>query len=467
MRVLFVHSEEDYYSPEKPLESLERMQFGISYISALLKREGHETRLVVLTRKTEAVLEEHVADFDPGLICFTFVYTEFAFMSEMAARVKKNNPDIFMLAGGPHASVKPDECLESAFDAVCAGEGEYPTLELVTQLEEGRAPTGIANLHIKHGEEIERNASRPFLADLDSLPFPDREMWLPWTAYPLSRPSILLGRGCPFQCAYCCNHALARIAPGRYVRLRSPESVVKEILEIKAINPHLPEVYLEVETLGCDREWACELCSQLERMNSDLETPLVFGANLRVTPNTNYDDLFAGLARARFRFINIGLESGSERLRREVLKRNYSNQDVIEAVRSARRHGLHVGIYNLIGIPGETRRDFRETARVTRECAPDWYLLSIFFPYPGTDLYDRCKELGLLDSPLCHSFERRRPTMNLPGFSKRQQKRRFIWSHFLFCHGNRPAREIVRQVGRAKIYSTPWLLRCCRALSKT
>ncbi|MHB8895055.1 MAG: B12-binding domain-containing radical SAM protein [Candidatus Geothermincolia bacterium] len=466
MRVLFVHSEEDHYSTEKPLEGHERMQFGISYISSLLKREGHSTRLAVPTRATSRVLEEHIADFDPDLVCFTCVYTEFAFISELARRVKEKHPDLFLLIGGPHASLKPDDCLAAAFDAVCIGEGEYPTLELVDQLENGDSPSGILNMHIKHDGEIERNEQRPFLTDLDSLPFPDREMWLPWIANQYSRPSVLLGRGCPFQCTYCCNHALARLSAGKYVRLRSHQNVIDEILDLKATYPYLSEVYLEVETLGFNQEWAIELCGLLEKMNADLEIPIAFGSNLRITPRTEYHDLFTAFKSCGFRFVNIGLESGSERLRREVLKRNMSNEDIIGAVRSAKEHGLEVGIYNLIGIPGETRKDFRETIKVTRACQPDWFLLSVFFPYPGTVLHEKCRELGLLDKPVRHGFERRKPLLGLPGFSKRQVGRRYTWSHFLFYAGHRPAREIARQVALTKIYTNPTLLGYYRAVKK-
>jgi anaerobic magnesium-protoporphyrin IX monomethyl ester cyclase len=465
MKVLFVHSEEDTYSIEKPLEGLDRMQFGISYISSLLKSEGHETRLVVPTRENDGIVDEHVRDFEPGLICFTSVYTEFAFLSRVAARVKRSHPEIFLLAGGPHASLNPDDCLKSAFDGVCVGEGEYPTLELVEKLENGRSPTGIPNLYIKRGENIERNPTRPFVQDLDELPFPDREMWIPWVANPLSRPSVLVGRGCPFQCTYCCNHTLGRLSEGKYVRLRSPQNIVDELLGIKSAFPYLCEAYLEVETLGVNLEWALELCSLLERMNSGFEIPIKFGSNLRVTPNAGYEELFAAFKRSNFRFINIGLESGSERLRRDVLKRNYSNQDIISAVQTARRHGLEVGMYNLIGIPGETKKDFRETIRVTRTCRPNWFLLSVFFPYPGTELHDTCLELGLLDIPPDPGLERRKPALNLPGFSKRQVGRRYRWSPLLFYGGYRPLKETLWLVFMSKISSSRRLLRYWRALS--
>ncbi len=463
MNVLFIHSEEDNYSQEKPIEGYERMQFGISYISSILKNAGHETRLVVPCRDDESQVYEFIREFDPGLVCFTSVYTEYDFMSGLARRVKRSYPGLFLLVGGPHASLRPDECLEGAFDAACVGEGEYPTLELVEQLEAGKPPSGIPNMFIKRGGEIERNAPRPFLEDLDSLPFPDRDMWLPWLANPISRPSVLAARGCPFQCTYCCNHALSRLAVGRYVRMRSPGNVYEEIREIKTRLPLLEEVYLEAETLGVNQEWTIELCSMLEQLNSEFEVPIAYGSNLRVTPNTDYQVLFAAFERSNFRFINIGLESGSERVRRDVLKRNYSNDDIIRAVSAAREHGLEVGIYNLIGLPGETTKDFRETVRVNRVCQPTWYLLSVFFPYPGTVLHDRCVELGLLDTPPDHGLERRRPVLNLPGFSKRQVGRRHLWSPLLFYGGHKPLFEILWLVSMAYISSRPKLLKWWRA----
>jgi len=455
MKVLFVHSEQDPYSTDKPLEILERVQFGISYISAMLKREGHETRLAVLCEKTLSTIEDHVRDFDPGLVCFTSVFTEYGTMKRAAALVKKKHPEVFTLLGGPHATLRPEECLaEGIFNAVCVGEGEYPSVELAQQLDAGLFPAAIPNLFIRQPDgSVERNDPRPFLQDLDSLPFPDREMWMPWVANPVSRPSILVGRGCPFSCTYCSNHALRKTSPGGYVRLRSPRNIAEEIVALKEVEPNFSEVYLEVETLGVNQDWAMELCSELARVNAGFEIHVTFGANLRVTPNADYEELFAALANANFRFVNIGLESGSERIRGEVLKRRYSNQDIIGAVETARRYGLQVGIYNLIGLPGETPRDFRETIRVNRICKPDWFLLSVFYPYPGTELYDTCQDLGLLDGPADPYMERRRPVLDLPGFSKRQVGRRRDWFPLLVYRGHRPTKELLWLVAMAKIYS--------------
>lgn len=465
MKVLFVHADEDFFSVERPLVGNSSMQFGISYISAVLKEAGHETRLVVPTRKTVHKVEEYIRDFNPGLVCFTSVFAVFGFLSEIARQVKKDHPDLFLVAGGTHVSLVPDECLQSSFDAVCVGEGEYPTLELVEQLEAGRHPKGIPNLYIKNGSSVERNAPRPFMEDLDSLPFPDRAMWIPWYFNPLSTPGVLAGRGCPFQCTYCSNHALARLAEGCYVRVRSTESIVEEIRGIKAAVPGLVDIRLEAETLGSNMRWAKELCGALEKMNESFDVPVNFCANMRVTHRSDYDEFFEALGRAGFNGLTFGLESGSERIRRDVLKRNYSNDDIERAVRSARGHGMKVGFYNLIGLPTETPADFAETIKVNRECQPDWWLLSVFNPYPGTSLFDTCQEMGLVHENIDPRLERRTPALDLPTFSKRQIKRRYTWSPVLFHGWKRAPWETAWRVFLTKVFSNHTLLRSWKNLS--
>ena len=237
MRVLFVYSLRDGLTPRRPLASLGDIHIGISYVSACLKARGHSTRLVVLGSETEsrslAALEAAVAEFDPQLVGFTAVSTQFPFISAAAARLKQRWPGKFLVLGGVHASLRPEEAMQGAFDAVCIGEGESPTAELGEQLAAGRAPQGIPNLWIRQPDgSVERNPTRDFVPDLEQLPFPDREMWHDWVmAKRLTQQVILPSRGCPYNCSYCSNHALRKLAGGKYVRLRQPASIVQELRE--------------------------------------------------------------------------------------------------------------------------------------------------------------------------------------------------------------------------------------------
>lgn len=459
MNVLFVHSKKDSPFAHRPLSSQEDMQLGISYIASYLQRHGHRTGLVVLSRLNRNLVHRAVRAFRPQLICFTAVATEYPFIANVARQLKRHSPDIFLLAGGVHVSLNPESCLSDSFDALCIGEGEEPVLELTKQLQEGRIPSGIGNLWIKHGSGTEKNPPRPFLQDLDSLPFPDREMWQEWIRGPATHTSVLLGRGCPFNCTYCCNQALRKLAPGQYVRFRSPENIMQEVEEVVRRSPSVDELYLEVESIGLKMDWAVDLCAHLEQFNRQRREPVFFGTNLRLAPNARLEELFSAMKRANFRFLNIGVESGSERVRREILNRRYSNDDVIEAVRLARKHGLKVAFYNMIGLPGETIDDFQETVRINRLCQPDWHSAYIFFPYPGTVLHSLCREKGLLKHPLDTRNERYKPALDLPGFTRSQIQKASTWFSYYVYKGYLPLHRILYRVFVAKMLSSYHLAR--------
>lgn len=470
MNITFVYSLNNIQSPLKPLQTPEQSYFGISYLSSFLKTRGHRTDLIVLSemssRKNFDILEKHLKDFNPGLICFTAVATEYKFIAKIAAYIKKHHKAIYLLCGGPHVSLNAQEAISDDFEALCIGEGEFPTLELVSQLEKGIHPSGIPNLWIKNGSAVEKNPIRPFLEELDILPFPDREIWQKWIdEEPGSRYSILLGRGCPFQCTYCCNHAFKKLAKGNYVRFRSAHNILEEIKELVAKVPKKKEFFLEVETIGVDEKWVTELCLSLEKFNATLKEPLCFETNLRLVPNLELNNLLSNFKKANFRAINIGLESGSERIRHDVLKRNYSNTQIIAAVKLAREYGFKIHFYNLIGIPGETINDFNETVKINRICSPDKVFTSIFFPYPGTDLYEFCKKNGLLKYSYHTRLERTKACLDLPTFRRQQIQKKYIWFSYIVYKGQVPVYKLLLKVFAEFLKSNYYLTYLYRKLT--
>lgn len=444
MKILFVYTREIPQSPVKPLVDLEAIQFGISYISSVLKDAGHETRLLVLTKNSDfQLIDNYLATFPAKLVCFTSVASEFKFVSSAASYFKEKHPAIYLIAGGPHVSLNASEEMLEIFNALCIGEGEYPTLELAGQLEKGESPAGIPNLWIRTSSGIEKNPTREFIQDLDVIPFPDRDMWDEWIDFSRSsvHPSLLLGRGCPFECSYCCNHALKKLSSGRYVRLRSPENVAAEVRSVIEKYKRVKEIYFEIETLGTDFMWVSEFCEKLKQLNSELRNPISFGANLRVSPPVvkNADALMSSLKEANFSFLNIGLESGSDRVRREILNRNYSNEDFLKVVNAAKRQNFQVILFDLIGLPGETPEDFLQTVEANRQANPNWYYLSIFFPYPGTDLHERCVELNVLPANILSTDkERIVARMDYPAFSRKQIQKAFICFDYYVFRDRKP-----------------------------
>ena len=460
MKVLFVYSLDSIQPIRKPLRSWSNMQLGISYISSLLRNHGHQISLLVLGSNFPAkcieLLKASVDEFDPGVICFTAVYSQYDFVEELARFTKNNWPDRYLLIGGAHATLASEEVISGPFDALCIGEGEYPTLELCGQLESGQLPGGIANLWIKSADgSIQKNSPREFIQNLTLLPLPDYEMWAPWISEREDDDlTILAGRGCPYDCTYCSNHALREFGTGKYVRTRAPEDILREVEFLYRKFPYR-RIYLEIETLDCNKKWTIELCDKLAAFNDSVPDPIAYGSNYRINPQTIDEDLFAALAKANFKDLNIGLESGSERVRRQVLQRHYSNEDFLRVVSLARKYGMRIYVYNMIGLPGESLNDFRQTIELNRQCQPDGHHTGIFHPYPGTKLYETCLEQGLLDGLSPARMERRRPVIDLPDFSKSQIKSAYPWFHYHVYKGHRPLPRVLMLVALIKIDSIP------------
>lgn len=461
MRIAFVFPIQQPHSKDKPLTTPMQVNLGISYISSLLKLKGHLTRLFVLSRNNRSQIERALDEFDPQLICFTALATTYYLVQDFARNYKVRKPNVFLIAGGCHVSLNPERVIADPFDAICIGEGEYPTSELATQLEQGLSPSQIPNLWINKGTAIERNPPRPFMGNLDSLPFPDRQIWEQWIRYSQEPPAILIGRGCPFNCTYCCNHRLARLASGQYNRFRSPQNILEEVKQYLIDYPETKEVYFETETIGTNPNFVLQLCSALEQFNHERVQPVAFSVNLRITPNMNYGTLFEALHRANFKAVEIGLESGSERIRREVLRRIYSNSDIIKAVTFARRYGLKVNLYVMIGLPHETPEDFQQTVELTRQCQPDIVNLSIFYPYPGTELASLCEEDQLLDRrvDIERVRERRQPVLTLPDFPQKQVIQSYIWFEYNVFRGYRPLPKLLIRVLFRKVTTSSALTR--------
>jgi radical SAM superfamily enzyme YgiQ (UPF0313 family) len=451
MKILFVYSVESLLSIEKPLYSQSFLQFGISYISSFLKQYNHDTKLVILSRsfgnKNYDIVRKKIDNFKPEIIGFTSVASQYKFISDISKFIKLNYPEIFLIIGGPHATLNPEEVSKDSFDAICIGEGEEPMLELANMLEKNEFPSNIKNLWIKKDGIIEKNQMAPFYEKLDLLPFPDRTMWDAYIDYKQNfvenNICILLGRGCPYSCTYCCNHALRKITDGNYVRFRSPQNIIEEIKLIHEKYPLENNIYLEVESFNANKEWAIKVCNEIEKYNESLDIPLSFGLNIRITPNANFEPLFEACKKANISHFNIGLESGSERVRKDILKRNYSNDDVIKTTDLAKKYKLNYNFYVMIGIPGETIEDLKETIKICRICQPKAVEDYIFYPYPGTDLYKLCEKMNLLNEKMDMGMERTQAILNLPGFSKKQIQRSYIWFNYNVYKGYKSRIKLV------------------------
>ncbi|HAT48778.1 MAG: B12-binding domain-containing radical SAM protein [Nitrospirae bacterium] len=458
MKALGVYSVENFFSIEKPLDCATEVPFGISMILTGLESGGHEVDLLVLTSASPVrkMLDDELQRFRPQMLCLTAVSTQYPLINDVARIAKEIDPTLFIILGGHHASLQPEDAiLNPSLDAICVGEGDRAIVALADQLSAGKTPSGISGLWIKskggdRAENIEKNPQDRFLDDLDQLPFINRKLWSRWIFDESKMPSVLVGRGCPYRCTYCSNHAMQKLAKGKYVRFRSTDHLIAEIAAIVTDNPKVEDIYLEVETIGVYPEYCLELGAKLLAFNNTRKRPLSFGANIAPTKRLLakpdlLDEILGLFHKAGVRFLNIGLESGSERMRKEVLKRpDHSNPALIDFCLRARSHGIDINLFILFGLPTETPAEYLETVQVARACKPNRVYHSIFYPYPGTDLHHHAMADGLItkDILINNKAERSRPVLNSQTFPRS----RVIFEYIVFpirCyHGDWPIGKI-------------------------
>lgn len=397
-------------------------QFGIGMLSAMLKARGHDTRLhYMFGAYNPAPLKRAIAAYQPGLIAFSSVSPQFRFVKQI---FKDLAPlPAFTLLGGHHATLAP-ECLETVegLDAICIGEGEYPLLELVEALEKRGDPGAIRNLWLKTRDRgIVKNPTRPFTENLDGLPFPDRELfdYQRIINSDFHTALFMFSRGCPYDCTFCSNHALRARQEGKYVRFRGVDSCLEEIRAVMG-RYSVRSLYFNDDCFTARRDFVDAFCARYKR-----ECTLPFAINAR--PETLNDDICRALKDAGCRRVSIGIESGSESFRREVLGRRQSNDRIAEAFAACRRAGIRTKSFNIVGFPYETPAIFQETVDLNARIQPDSVIIGIFEPYPGTKLAEACLKEGFIpaDQPDSWFMGRMDTILTMPAFPRREILRCF------------------------------------------
>lgn len=368
---------------------------GVGYLSAVLKEAGHQTSLIHITQ--DIVREEFVScatKCNPDLIAFSSTTNAFPIVKELAVWLKEERKFPKVICGGVHPTLNPEQVINtSGIDMICRGEGEFPLLELCQNMEEDKDITKIENLWIKNKQKVWRNHLRPLIRDLDTLPFPDRSIFdyqnLCWESQ--GRAVVIASRGCPYNCSYCCNHALRGVYRdlGPYVRLKTVKNLIEEIKQIKKEFPFIEGIIFDDEIFGLRKQWLRQFAALYPK-----EAGLPFSCNFR--PNLVDKEVISLLKEAGCVEARLGIESGDDFIRNQVLNRNLQASQIRQAFSLAREAGINTWSFNMVGTPLEKAEQIIETIKLNAELAPETIQVSICQPYEKTRLYELSLKKGFL-----------------------------------------------------------------------
>lgn len=374
---------------------------GIEYLSSVLKAAGHHTELIFdpgigdveykfnfLERffdHTERMIEL-AKDYNPDLIAFSCLTNLYPWVSKMC-RLIKQKMDVPIIVGGMHPTMLPGFVISNPdIDMICIGEGEGAILELVSSLEDKKNNYSIKNIWFKKDGKIIRNPTRPLIKDLNTLPFPDKDLFRRYGCFS-DRLYVMTGRGCPYHCTYCFNSPYRKLLNTDgvpYVRRRSPSNVIDE-LEFFRNKYNIKEIFFYDDIFTIDEKWIAEFCQKYKKK---IHLPF----KILVHPHTVRKEMMRDLAEAGCIYVDMGIETGSEELRYRLLKRNESNQDIVNAAKVLKEVGIKFCTLNIVGFPTETKEQMWQTYRLNETIRPDGTIVSIFYPFPKTELADFCIE---------------------------------------------------------------------------
>jgi radical SAM superfamily enzyme YgiQ (UPF0313 family) len=360
---------------------------GILYLSAYLKRAGFGVEVFDSTFRDFEDFEAAVRSIRPRIVG---LYANIITRDNVfrLARIAKANGVEFVIVGGPDASEWCEQYFANGVDIIGTNEGELTLQELIPLLQR-KGVSGLEEVRgiifMKNGG-VHRTPPRQSIADLDSLPWPDRdvlnmdEYFKAWKSrHGESSVSLITARGCPFHCAWCSSEVF-----GHTHRQRTPKNVVDEMLMLKErYNPDI--MWISDDVLTINKKWTNEFIREVKTRKA--QHPYECLSRVDLVDR----DILKGLRETGCFRIWYGAESGSQKIL-DSMRKETTVPQIREAARVTQEMGMQAGFFILLGYPEETTADIRMTIDFLKETRPDVVGTSVAFPIKGTEFYERVEK---------------------------------------------------------------------------
>lgn len=378
---------------------------GLASISAVLKQGGHSVELLhLLYLHEEADFKQKLkakGEFD--IIGFSVRTTAFPDCQTYIKWTKEVYPDVFIICGSYHCTLVPEEVLAvDGVDCVCIGDGEYAELELCDAMRDGKDYTDIESLWFKNPDgSFKKNPVRPLFPDLERIPIPDFDLfdYANLDSVKVNTAIVMMSRGCFYNCTYCGNSQFRNVYPNKkyYARFRSPENGILYLKTLLSKYPNIQFINFRDAIFNMFPDWFDKF---IELYKKEIHLP--FTGNIRFDILT--EDTVRKMKEAGCYTIDMGLESGDQEMRFKYLKRYQTDEMMINCSKWFHKYGIAQLTYNIIGLPHEDIHKALKTIKLNAKMKSDRVIPNIFYPYPGTKLYETAKEAGYLPdviSPDC------------------------------------------------------------------
>jgi radical SAM superfamily enzyme YgiQ (UPF0313 family) len=366
---------------------------GLAILASQLRNAGYEPAILdaeALRLTIEDALAE-IAKQAPDLVGFSAVTLSIENAANLAKRVKESL-DCITLIGGVHVTVLPDDTLKrfSGFDFGIYGEGEETLIEFLQVLNAGGNLEKVRGTVFRRGEDVVVTPPRPFIVDLDKLPYPAWDLLPELTKH--YRPSVfsfhrlpamalVTSRGCPGKCTFCYRGLF-----GNRFRMHSAEYVIGMIEQL--VDEYgIRDIEFYDDTFLVNRKRLFRFCELIHEKKLDIS----WSANSRV--NMVNQKVLDTMAEAGCYLVSYGIETGSQRLL-DLLKKGITLEQVEHALEWTRKAGIQSKGYFMIGLVGETEQTIKQTEAFMLRLPLDYATINHYTPFPGSEDYGRVDSHG-------------------------------------------------------------------------
>lgn len=368
---------------------------GLLYIGAVLIKNNHQVRLLDPDAEDcfGEKLRSFIKEYTPELIGITASTSIIKEALRIAKISKSIYPKVPIVIGGIHPTISPKETLENEYvDFIIIGEAEITVVEFVDALEKGKDLSKIDGIGYKRNGEIHLNKRRELIKDLDSIPFPDRDLlknpsaYVPPDAQKTPVTSLITTRGCFGACTYCQTKNIF----GRKLRSRSVENVIDEIKYcIKKYG--IKEFHFADDNFVEDKKRVLDFCREVRKL--DIKPNFVFFNGLRAD---NVDEeILRALKSIGVLTVGYGVESGNQEILNRI-KKGIKLDTYRKAYKLSKKMGFQTWGFFMIGLPGETAKTIRDTINFAKELDPDFAKFLILKPFPGSEVFEELHSQNLI-----------------------------------------------------------------------